>query len=152
MQNLATRGSAGEEAWTCTDGSGHEMMSSLAHVIGIAVGHHGGHGDKGRQTGSRHNHGFIGFDWDMMPPKFRPATGGHQGRWRVRSHQSHQPPPPPPPAIWGTPLDALPVPPAGSVAAASAAAGEVDPWRVTSFVAAPPGPPPSKAVLMPRAA
>jgi len=107
MQNLATRGSAGEEAWTCTDGSGHEMMSSLAHVIGIAVGHHGGHGDKGRQTGSRHNHGFIGFDWDMIPPKFRPATGGHQGRWRVRSHQSHQPPPPPPPPSGPPPSKAV---------------------------------------------
>ncbi len=71
MQERAKKsGHCGEEAWTNTDLDHWECTSSMAHVIGVAVGHCALQGAKA-QTPSRKNHCFLDFKWGDVPPIFR---------------------------------------------------------------------------------
>ena len=75
---MQPKGHHGEVGWTNSDVDHYEITSSVAHVIGVAVGHCVTSGSAKVQTPSRGGHGFVNFDWEQVPTLFRIPTGDQQ--------------------------------------------------------------------------
>ena len=72
MQKRAHAGHTGEGAWTITDPSAEEVLSSMVHIVGFVVLYHGQAGWKSMACQSREKCAMAGVDVELIPPWARP--------------------------------------------------------------------------------